>query len=86
MQPDILKVRVKGQITIPTKIRRQMGIEEGDYLTLEKKEDGLILRKLQAYKRASFEDGIWKLIGTAEDKEGKTDLSTNKHRYLGEKL
>ncbi|MGE5577459.1 MAG: AbrB/MazE/SpoVT family DNA-binding domain-containing protein [Syntrophothermus sp.] len=86
MKPEILKVRIKGQITIPTKLRRQLGIEEGDYLTLEKNEDSLILRKLQAYKHASFDDGIWKLIGSAEDKEGKTDISTNKHRYLREKL
>ena len=86
MKPEIIRVRYKGQITVPLKIRKALDIEDGDYVACEAKEDYLILRKIPAYKRASFDDGIWNLIGSAEDKEGKTDVSSNKHKYLGEKV
>lgn len=85
MKPEIIKVRHKGQVTVPLSIRKVLGIDEGDHMICETDGERLILRKLPAYKAASFNDGIWKLIGSAEDKEGKTDVSTNKHKYLGEK-
>lgn len=30
-------------------------------------------------------EGIWRLIGSAVDREGKNDVSKEKHKYLGEK-
>ncbi|TDA70274.1 MAG: type II toxin-antitoxin system HicB family antitoxin [Clostridia bacterium] len=57
----------------------------GDYVTCLVEGDRLVLRKVTAYSPASFEDGIWSLIGTLHDREDRTDVSANKHRYLGEK-
>jgi AbrB family looped-hinge helix DNA binding protein len=83
--PELIKVRPKGQVTLPQRLRESLGVQEGDYLVCEQEEDYIILHKAPVWKRASFNDGIWKLIGTAEDKEGKTDVSSEKHKYLGDK-
>lgn len=85
MNPDIIKVRYKGQVTIPQYLREKLDISEGDYLSCELHGDRILIRKASAFRQASYDDGIWKLIGTAEDKEGRKDVSTNKHKYLGNK-
>lgn len=81
---EIIRVRSKGQITIPLSARKILQAEAGDYLICEVKGDSLILRKAPLYPQASFDDGIWQLIGSATDKEEKNDVSANKHKYLGE--
>ncbi len=84
MNPEIIKVRPKGQITIPAHIREKYDIDEGDYFKCEVINDRIIFSRAPVYKHASQEDRFWKLIGSAEDKEGKGDVSSNKHKYLGE--
>ncbi|HHW01255.1 MAG TPA: AbrB/MazE/SpoVT family DNA-binding domain-containing protein [Thermoanaerobacterales bacterium] len=85
MEKQILRVREKGQITLTKKIRDNLHINENDYVIAEVVNEKIILYKLPNYNKASFDDGIWNLIGSAEDKEGKTDISSNKHKYLGDK-
>jgi hypothetical protein len=58
----------------------------GDYLVCEVRGDSVILRKAPVYPRASFDDAIWRLVGSAEDKEGREDVSVDKHKYLGDEL
>ena len=41
----VAKVLPKGQITIPKRIRERLGIKEGDVISLEEVEDGVLLRK-----------------------------------------
>lgn len=41
----LAKVLPKGQITIPKRIRERLGIKEGDVISLEEVEDGVLLRK-----------------------------------------
>lgn len=55
----------------------------GDYLIREVQGDAVPCEG-PGLPRASFEDGIWKLVGSAEDRKGKNDVSANKHKYLGE--
>ncbi len=85
MTSEIVRVRYKGQVTIPQSLRERLEIGEGDYLSCELHGDSLVIRKIPAFRQSSYNDGIWNLIGTAEDKEGCTDISENKYRYLGEK-
>jgi len=82
--PNLIKIRSKGQVTLPQRLRETLDVREGDYLVCEQEEDYIILHKAPVWKRASFKDGIWKLVGTAEDKEGKTNVSAEKHKYLGD--
>ncbi len=46
----VVKVLPKGQITLPKKIREELGIEEGDVLILEKKGGGIELKKAKTIK------------------------------------
>lgn len=80
---NLIRVRPKGQITLPLAVRRAVRADVGDYLICEVQDDTVVLRKAPVYPYASFDDGIWHLVGSAEDKEGKDDVSANKHEYLG---
>ncbi|WP_035107979.1 AbrB/MazE/SpoVT family DNA-binding domain-containing protein [Desulfovirgula thermocuniculi] len=80
-----IRIRSKGQLTLPLSIRKAIGVDAGDYLVCEVQGDSVILRKAPVYPRSSFNDGIWRLAGSAEDKEGRNDVSTDKHKYLGDK-
>jgi hypothetical protein len=35
-------------------------------------------------KRTGPDDPLWKIIGLAKDKDGATDVSSNKYKYLAE--
>ena len=41
------KDQSKGQTTIPARIRKRAGLSEGDTVTYEVREDGLLLRKVE---------------------------------------
>lgn len=40
-----IKVTSKGQVTIPKKLREEMGIEPGDYIEIREEEAGYLLNK-----------------------------------------
>jgi len=42
----IVKVTRNYQITIPVELRRKLGIREGDFLSLELREDKIVVRKI----------------------------------------
>jgi len=46
----VVKVLPKGQITLPKKVREELGIEEGDVLILERKKDRVELKKAKTIK------------------------------------
>ncbi|AEG16238.1 SpoVT/AbrB domain-containing protein [Desulfofundulus kuznetsovii DSM 6115] len=83
---NLIRIRSKGQITLPLPVRRAVQADIGDYLVCEVRGDSVILRKAPVYPRASFDDAIWRLVGSAEDKEGREDVSVDKHKYLGDEL
>ena len=43
---EITKISSKGQVVIPSKIRRELGIEKGSVLGVEKMKDMVILKKI----------------------------------------
>jgi len=46
----VVKVLPKGQITLPKKVREELGIEEGDVLILERKKDRVELKKAKTIR------------------------------------
>jgi len=44
--PSIVKVTRRGQTTIPQKIRQQCGIKEGDRLSVEVTENGVLFKPI----------------------------------------
>lgn len=80
---SIIRVRARGQITLPREVRKAVRLGAGDYLACEVQGDAIVLRKATACPHTNFGDGIWRVVGSAEDREGKNDVSADKHKYLG---
>ena len=40
---SLIQVREKAQITIPSKIRKELGIKNGDYLEIAKEDDRIVI-------------------------------------------
>lgn len=68
----LTKVTRNGQITIPSELRRQVGIEEGDLIELEAVGDHLILvpKKLIDKSQAYFWTPGWQ----AAEREAQADI------------
>ncbi len=45
-QIELTRMSSKGQVVIPKRIRAQLGFEEGDRMTVEVREEEIVLRKL----------------------------------------
>ena len=63
-----VRVKWKGQVTIPVKVRRQYEIEEGDLLTLDTKDSRTIIMR----KRKTPEPG--QPVGSKEQRRILRDL------------
>jgi AbrB family looped-hinge helix DNA binding protein len=50
---DLVRVKDKFQITLPANIRRQLAVQEGDYLEVAILDDGIVFRPQLAVKRTS---------------------------------
>ena len=63
--PVVVRVRERGQFTIPVEIRRQMGIEEGDVFSLIQLGDTLVAtrKKLVAPEVAAAIEGLMREQG-----------------------
>ena len=46
--PELTKLSSKGQIVIPTSIRKKLSIKEGTYLAVSAKNDMLVMKKMDA--------------------------------------
>ena len=85
-EPVLVRVRERGQFTIPAEIRRQMGIEEGDVFSLVRLGDTLVAtrKKLVAPK-------IARVIEALLEEEGVTlgdllgGLEKQRKAYLRDK-
>jgi AbrB family looped-hinge helix DNA binding protein len=63
------KVSTKHQITLPSDARRRLGIEPGDRLTVEVREDALVLRRRPAYASERLRGlgaHVWKGVDPVE--------------------
>lgn len=74
-------VRGKGQITIPSEIRKAARLEEGDPVEVEIVEGGILLRpcKLIDATQAWFWQPEWQ----AREREAAADLAAGRSRVLG---
>jgi AbrB family looped-hinge helix DNA binding protein len=56
----LVKVSSKGLITLPKKIRSDLGINDGDYLTISSDKDRIIFRKAKIEIDYENSDDAWK--------------------------
>lgn len=55
---EITKISSKGQVVIPSKIRVELGIEEGSILGIEKMKDMVILKKIDLDLVKQFKNSL----------------------------
>lgn len=64
--PEIVKITSKGQLTIPVKYRRQLGLDKDSYILVDDVGDFLILEKIKKL------DQITKILSSKAKEEGLT--------------
>jgi len=55
---ELTKISSKGQVVIPSKIRIELGMEEGSVLGVEKMKDMVILKKIDVDLVKQFKDSL----------------------------
>ena len=55
----IVRLRYAGQVTIPDKVRKTLGWEEGDYLDIALKEQVVVLKKAKIVPEIEEDDESW---------------------------
>jgi len=55
---EITKISSKGQIVIPQNIRKELNIEEGSVIGIEKMKDIIILKKIDTDLVRQFKEGL----------------------------
>ena len=73
---NVVKVTRKGQTTIPAKIRKQLGIKEGDTLAVETNDNQIIFRKVP-----KLEDMCGIFAGEADIEEIKKEIDKMREEY-----
>ena len=67
-EPEVTTVTSKGQITIPSRLREQFGLEKGTKLIVVPTEYGLVLKKVDLPSIAEFQQRV-------EERAETVDLS-----------
>jgi AbrB family looped-hinge helix DNA binding protein len=65
-EPQLTTVTSKGQITIPSQLRAQFGLEQGTKLMVVPTEHGLVLKKLDLPSVEEFQQRVEQRAGTVE--------------------
>ena len=71
-------VRGKGQITIPSEIRKAARLEEGDPIEVELVEDGILLRPCKVID--ATQAWFWEPGWQAREREAAADLAAGRSR------
>jgi AbrB family looped-hinge helix DNA binding protein len=66
--PEVTTVTSKGQITIPSQLRKQFGLEQGTKLMVVPTDYGLVLKKLELPSVEEFQQRV-------EERDETVDLS-----------
>ena len=78
---SLIQVREKAQITIPSKIRKELGIKKGDYLEIAKEDDRIVIipkiliEKVSVNLSAKGEEMLKEAIDDV--KKGKVKIHNN---------
>ena len=73
--PEITTVTSKGQITIPSRLRKQFGLEKGTKLMVVPTDYGLVLKKLELPSVEEFQQRV-------EERAETVDLSIDEINEL----
>jgi AbrB family looped-hinge helix DNA binding protein len=64
--PEVTTVTSKGQITIPSRLREQFGLEKGTKLMVVPTDYGLVLKKIDLPSVEEFQERVEQRAGTID--------------------
>jgi AbrB family looped-hinge helix DNA binding protein len=64
---EFVRIQAKGQVTIPTKIRRKLNLKQGDLVSFVETEDGVLIKPAEVIMKEALQE-----IGEALKAEGIT--------------
>jgi AbrB family looped-hinge helix DNA binding protein len=73
---EILQIRSKFQITLPRPIRDQLGLEEGDYVSAEVRDDEIVLRPKRLVDKSQA--WFWSREWQAAEREADLDIAAGR--------
>jgi AbrB family looped-hinge helix DNA binding protein len=82
--PEVTTVTSKGQITIPSELRKQFGIKKGTKLMVVPTDYGLVLKKLELPSVEEFQQRVEEQAKTVELSMEKVDELVHEARRSGE--
>ena len=76
---ELVKVKHRGQVTIPHSLRKKLNISEGDYVKIDEVENGLVLRPVKVIDsdQEYFYTKEW------QEEEGRVDREIEKGKVSG---
>ncbi|MBI4669277.1 MAG: AbrB/MazE/SpoVT family DNA-binding domain-containing protein [Elusimicrobia bacterium] len=69
---ELVEVRPKGQLTLPSRIRARFHIKEGDLMEIAESESGILLKPKKLIDAAAA--WFWSEKWQAEEKEAQSDI------------
>jgi AbrB family looped-hinge helix DNA binding protein len=75
---EILQIRRKFQITLPQPIREELGLEEGDYVAAEVRDDEIVLRPKRLIDKSQV--WFWSEQWQAAEREAEEDVAGGRVR------
>ena len=73
---EILQIRKKFQITLPQPIREELGLEEGDYVAAEVRDDEIVLRPKRLIDKSQA--WFWSKEWQAAEREAEEDIAAGR--------
>ena len=77
----LVKLRPKGQITIPDEIRRAVRLQEGDYLAISLRGDAIVLEPKTVVDAAQA--WFWRKDWQAGEREASRDIAAGRTTHYG---
>ena len=76
----LVKVTRNGQITIPAEVRRELGIEEGDYMEMTTKDGVIVISPAEVVDKSQAY--FWSKRWQREEREADADIEAGRVRVF----
>lgn len=60
-------ISIKGQVTLPARLRKKIGLKPGDRVSIESSEDAIVIRRVRDF--FEFEGAVGKALPPEEERE-----------------
>jgi len=79
--PELIQLRRKAQLTLPLSVRRQLNLEEGDYLEVQVEEGAIILKAKKLVDKE--QEWFWTTRWQEGESEAEADIQSGRTKKFG---